>query len=182
MLYNVAQFLKEEVGASRKVEISGDLADLDERNPGPVSVSGTASMVRTPKGVLVTGKVRMRLSQVCRRCLELAEMDWESAFEEEFVPTIDLATGMPIAREEDVEPELLIDEQNMLDMTEILRQYAVMELMAPSLCRPDCKGLCFMCGHNLNHGPCECEEQVMDPRFAVLAQLLDDQGELDTDD
>ena len=36
----------------------------------------------------------------------------------------------------------------------------------------DCKGLCSTCGKNLNLGPCGCRKQI-DPRFAVLEQLLD---------
>ena len=38
--------------------------------------------------------------------------------------------------------------------------------------REDCKGLCPSCGKNLNLGPCACRKPV-DPRFAVLEQLLD---------
>jgi uncharacterized protein len=40
------------------------------------------------------------------------------------------------------------------------------------LCREDCKGLCARCGKNLNLGPCGCGKEI-DPRFAVLEQLLD---------
>ena len=40
------------------------------------------------------------------------------------------------------------------------------------LCSPDCKGICFRCGKNLNEGPCGCRKEP-DSRFAVLQQLLD---------
>ena len=41
------------------------------------------------------------------------------------------------------------------------------------LCSEDCKGLCAVCGKNLNEGPCDCKPEP-DPRLAVLAQLLKD--------
>ena len=40
------------------------------------------------------------------------------------------------------------------------------------LCSEDCKGRCPLCGADLNEGPCQCKPAA-DPRFAVLAQLLD---------
>jgi uncharacterized protein len=41
------------------------------------------------------------------------------------------------------------------------------------LCRPDCQGLCPVCGGNRNLGECPGHE-TLDPRFAVLADLLPD--------
>jgi len=40
-----------------------------------------------------------------------------------------------------------------------------------SLCRPDCAGLCQVCGGNRNEIACDCQEAVGDPRFALLQQL-----------
>ncbi len=40
------------------------------------------------------------------------------------------------------------------------------------LCKPDCKGLCPICGTDLNEASCECEQDEIDPRLAGLADLL----------
>ncbi|MBI3299495.1 MAG: DUF177 domain-containing protein [Elusimicrobia bacterium] len=43
-----------------------------------------------------------------------------------------------------------------IDLTETVREVALLELPQRSLCRPDCQGLCESCGKNLNEGPCPC--------------------------
>jgi uncharacterized protein len=173
MLYNVAQLLKEGIGATRQREIAGELRDIDENNPGPTPVVGQAKLVRTPDGILVTAQARLTLVQPCRRCLELAAAEVTLNFEEEFIPSIDIVTGLPVRQAETSEDtELLIDEHHILNLTEVLRQYAVMETARVALCRPDCRGLCPTCGRNRNLGECHCADQATDPRLAALAALL----------
>ena len=57
------------------------------------------------------------------------------------------------------------------DLEEIIRTVFVLNLDSRMLCKPDCKGLCFRCGKNLNDGPCGCQKEL-DPCFAALRQLL----------
>ena len=52
------------------------------------------------------------------------------------------------------------------------REEFILDMDMKFLCREDCKGLCSTCGKNLNLGPCGCRKEI-DPRFAVLEQLLD---------
>ena len=172
MLFNVAQLLQEGVGATRCHDIAGELYDIDAHNPGPVPVVGRVVLTRTPNGILVEGDAHVELIEPCRRCLESVENTASFEFEEEFKPSIDVETGALLPVVADDERELLIDEHHVLDLTEVLRQYAVMATDLPGLCRPDCNGLCPVCGKNLNEGPCECERAVGDPRLAVLAKLL----------
>ena len=103
MLYNVAQLLKEGVGASRRRTIAGDLRDIDALNPGVTHVEGELLFVRTPRGILVTGNARMTIHQICRRCLEPMVTDVEFEIEEEFIPSIDIDTGatLPITDEDE---------------------------------------------------------------------------------
>ena len=63
-------------------------------------------------------------------------------------------------------------EGDEIDLDEILSTCFVLDMETKFLCREDCKGLCDRCGSNLNLGPCGCRKQI-DPRFAVLEQLLD---------
>ena len=58
------------------------------------------------------------------------------------------------------------------DLTDIITTAFVLNMDSQLLCRPDCKGVCFRCGKNLNEGPCGCKKEP-DSRFAVLQQLLD---------
>jgi uncharacterized protein len=173
MLYNVAQLLKEGVGASRRRTISGDLRDIDALNPGITHVEGELLFMRTPRGILVTGDARMNVQQICRRCLEPMEVEVELQIEEEFIPSIDIETGATLPITDEDEAELIIDEHHMLDMSEVLRQYVIVAGTSPGLCHPDCKGLCAICGKNLNIEPCGCQTDEIDPRLSALAELLD---------
>ncbi|NLV74661.1 MAG: DUF177 domain-containing protein [Chloroflexi bacterium] len=172
MIYNVAQLFKENIGATQRRYLSGELMDLDELNPGPTSVEGAVVLMRTRQGVLAQVKAQMRAYQECRRCLEPLRADLELAFEEEFLPTIDINTGLRIVPEEDADPVLQIDDHHLLDLEELIRQYALVELSEGHLCSADCKGLCDHCGANLNTEECRCEPDAIDPRLAELGKFF----------
>lgn len=173
MIYNVAQLLKEGIGASRRYALDGELMGLDENNPGATPLKGNVHFVRTLRGILVTGNIHLRLTQTCRRCLEPTEAELSLDIEEEFIPSVDVETGASLPITDEDEKALVISEQHILDLTEILRQYTVTENTGLGLCRKDCRGLCPVCGQNLNEGPCGCNTQEIDPRLASLASLLD---------
>ena len=59
-----------------------------------------------------------------------------------------------------------------VDAQDVLTTCFILDMETRFLCREDCKGLCARCGRNLNLGPCGCGKEI-DPRFAVLEQLLD---------
>ncbi|MEN6480109.1 MAG: DUF177 domain-containing protein [Anaerolineales bacterium] len=177
LAFNVAQLLKEGVGATRHHPLAGELYDLDEANPGHRPVDGYIDLVRTPKGVLVQGRANLVAQATCRRCLVNYARALELEVEEEYVATIDVVTGYRIELEDDDEPELQIDEHHILDTREVLRQYAVAALTEWGLCRPDCKGLCPTCGVDLNVETCHCHLVKVDPRLAALAGLLGTQDQ-----
>lgn len=62
-----------------------------------------------------------------------------------------------------------------LDTDALLRDDILLELPSKFLCQESCKGLCPKCGKNLNEGSCTCDAREMDPRLAVLRQLLSDE-------
>jgi uncharacterized protein len=96
------------------------------------------------------------------------------AIEEEFTPTIDIVTGakLPLSGEEEVATR--IDAHHILDLTEVIRQDLLLALPMYPVCRSKCKGLCPHCGQNWNEGACECSLEEIDPRLAVLRQLLEE--------
>jgi len=59
-----------------------------------------------------------------------------------------------------------------VDADEIIITELVLDTDDRILCREDCAGLCQRCGFDLNNGPCSCKPEI-DPRLAVLGQLLD---------
>ena len=53
----------------------------------------------------------------------------------------------------------------------MVREHVLLAVDDPRLCRPDCPGLCPVCGADLSAGPCECDAPVVDDRWAALDQL-----------
>ena len=64
-----------------------------------------------------------------------------------------------------------------VEVEEILFPALLLEVEMVYLCRPDCKGLCPVCGADRNKQDCGCEEKQIDPRLAVLGTLLHRSGE-----
>ena len=63
--------------------------------------------------------------------------------------------------------------ENVLDVSTWAHDALVLALPDKILCRPDCAGLCPVCGKNLNDEPHEHEETTTDPRWSVLESLRD---------
>ena len=59
-----------------------------------------------------------------------------------------------------------------LDLDTVIADEVVLENEMVHLCREDCKGLCSICGMNLNKGTCSCSNKEIDPRLAPLKALL----------
>ena len=175
LLFNVAQLLKEPIGANRTGEVVADLRriapDLVQGDTEVESlVRGVVKLDSTQIGVLVQGDLEGNAVLSCARCLEPVETPLAFRIEETFVPTIDIMTGRPIKVEEE-DPALWINEHHILDLEEVIRQDAVLAAPSHVLCRPDCRGLCPNCGQNFNEGPCDCRPEP-DPRWSALLDLL----------
>ena len=65
----------------------------------------------------------------------------------------------------------MIDDRNIMDISEAIRQYTVMALPIKPLCRQDCSGLCPTCGADLNEKRCDCTPEI-DPRWEKLNTLV----------
>lgn len=46
------------------------------------------------------------------------------------------------------------------------------------LCRKDCKGICKVCGQNLNEGNCDCPKTELDPRMAAIQDIFNQYKEV----
>ena len=111
--------------------------------------------------VHLEGTVSADMLCVCDRCGSEFESEKETSVE-------------AILAEEDLgdDVNLFQIESDGIDLEEVLSTCFILDMETKFLCREDCKGLCSGCGKNLNLGPCGCRKEI-DPRFAVLEQLLD---------
>jgi uncharacterized protein len=167
MSINVSQQLKAPIGSVRNYEVS-EVVDIAG---GDSLVEGELGLMRTDRGILAKGTLHTEVDVTCSRCLSLFSCPLSLDIKEEFFPAVDVVTGawLPVPDEPGC---FTIDEHHTLDLTEAICQYALLAIPMKPLCDEDCAGLCPNCGHNLNHGPCDCSPQGMDPRWSELSKLL----------
>ena len=72
----------------------------------------------------------------------------------------------PAMTEEEFDKAEAVDD--LIDVTELLRDELLAGQPMKNLCKADCKGLCPVCGANLNDGECDCDKVIVDPRLAAL--------------
>jgi uncharacterized protein len=118
----------------------------------------------------LVGTVKTELELVCSRCLEPFRLPIDSQFDIRYLPASEASTEEETeVEEEDLETSYYRDEQ--IDLNELLREQFYLALPMKPLCREDCKGLCALCGTNLNTGSCACVQEWVDPRLAGLKEL-----------
>lgn len=174
MQFNVAQLLKEPTGGTRKYEVSDTLDDLDPELVIQAPIQGKVKFTKIPQGVLVTGRLDTVVEVNCNRCLDPFDLPVTIELEEQFRPLIDLQTGASLPQGEEEDEATLIDEKNIIDLSEVVRQDLLVALPFGPICREACKGMCPQCGKNLNEGPCDCPTETVDPRWDTLRALLED--------
>jgi uncharacterized protein len=163
MSINVAQLLKEPIGSSRSYHID-EHVDTDDIN----FVNGDVILIRTNRGIIVRGKITASVKGICSRCLKPIDCDVKYNFEEEALPGVPAPEGLSLPGQYD---NLNIDEDHTLDLSEAIRQYALLAVPAKPLCRLDCAGICPTCGHDLNREPRQCPSSVKDQRWSKLIGL-----------
>ncbi len=159
---NVGFLISASVGFSRdfsfdfaKLRLGDDLTVFD--------FSGTATFSRTQQGLLLQGAFMLKMTLECVRCLD------------EYLQTVSFTFTDLYAfdRRSLSESNLLVPEDGQIDLASLLREYALLEIPIQPLCRPDCKGLCPVCGENLNHVDCGHRLGEDESPFAALKDLLE---------
>ena len=127
----------------------------------PVAVPVRVDVTRMPGGYSLRLRYRTRLQGPCMRCLEDAGQAFEIDARE-----VDQPGG---GTEELSSPYVEGDE---LDLHAWARDALVLELPTQIVCSAECKGLCAVCGENLNTaGPEHQHERAPDARWAKLSEL-----------
>jgi uncharacterized protein len=174
--WNVAGLLADEPGGSRTHDVIGveiPLAD-DVVLAGPID--GVVRLRRTNRGVLADATLTTAIGAACSRCLRPIDVPLDVRIEEEFLPSLDLATGRPIDTAE--EPEVArLDAHHELDLETATREAILLQEPIAPVCRPDCPGLCLVCGESLDGGPHEHPDAEIDPRLEALRSFHAAPGE-----
>ena len=178
MHYNVAQLLKEPIGAQREYRVeeasaAGGIASGHGTGAGAPGeyASGAVRLVRTHQGIWARANLRLRLAQDCSRCLDGFVTTLALEVEEEYFPEVDVRTGHRVAPPDDWEG-LYIGADHILNLGEAAYQSALAALPMKPLCQPDCAGICHSCGADRNRSRCDCDTAPIDPRWSALRALI----------
>ena len=166
-LWNIAGLLADAPGAGRDGRIESAAIDLGDDLRLAEPIDGRIRFVRTNRGIVATADLHAALALECSRCLRDITFPVDVRIQEEYLPTLDLATGrtLPTSEEPDV---LRLTDHHELDLETAVREaIQLAEPIAP-LCRPDCPGVCIGCGGRLDEGQHDHPDDEIDPRLEAL--------------
>ena len=168
MLINISDALSEPhrtvdetvVSDLKQVRIGRELFPVTELSPVHLRVEYAGE-----RKLHITGEAELKTSIPCGRCLKE-------------VPT---SLVLSIEKNVNTDPESAIDDDESdeanyidgyhLDVEQLLYNEILVGWPMKVLCSEDCKGICSVCGQNLNEGTCDCEDTSLDPRMSVIRDL-----------
>lgn len=116
--------------------------------------------------LLITGEAKLKIEIPCDRCLAPVLVDFDLQFEK----NIDLAVSYE-GQVDELDEKNYIDGYN-LDVDKLLYNEILIGWPMKILCSENCKGICNVCGQNLNEGTCDCEDTSLDPRMSVIRDVF----------
>ena len=167
LAWNVAGLLADVPGAERSHEVAIDSIELGDDLRLARPIAGLVRLVRTNRGILARARLSTALDLACSRCLRDIVHPVALEIEEEYLPAIDLVTGRPLSRDEEPDVERL-DDHHELDLEPVVRDAIFLAEPIAPLCRPDCPGLCIVCGGRLDEGEHDHPSDDIDPRLEAL--------------
>ena len=147
----------------------GELS-IEVSNNAPIS--GEVVFSNIGSVIYVKGFIKTEIDILCSRCLDTYKQQVNKQVEE-VLPIAKANIDKSFDDEnylEDLDEPLFVD--NIFDLSEMLRQYILLEVPYKPLCKEDCKGLCSSCGANLNYDSCSCSEKEVNNPFSELSDLL----------
>lgn len=113
------------------------------------------------------GSVDTRLMMSCDRCMKPVAVPLHVDIQQRFAK--DQASDVDTP---DQDMDILPMENDRIDLEETILHEVQLGVPMKVLCKEDCKGLCPICGQDLNEGQCDCEEDNRDPRWEALKGLF----------
>jgi len=154
-----------------------DEENIDSKTGGIASRAALKLRVdKVGSEVRLKGEIRAGLTLECSRCLK--------PFGDDLVVPVDLVFVPAEAVEDEEGHELASDEMNTgfyrdgeLDLGEISGEQVLLSMSMKPLCSESCKGICPICGKDLNEGSCKCAPQKGDDRMQGLKKFFEKRKE-----
>lgn len=164
---------------STYLDVGVSESGLFERG-GKGGLKVTLWLESSPDGIRTKGDIQGYVAVECTRCLEEYRLELNIDVDEFFRrPGLVVLEerGRRTALEEAPEEDEYVIEAGAIDLNLLVNDAVMLNLPIRRLCSGGCRGLCSVCGRNLNRGECGCQRENVDPRLEVLRALLDrDEG------
>ena len=118
----------------------------------------------------LVGHVKTTLELECSRCLEPYTLPVDQTFDLRYQPHAHNTGEGEVEIEED-DLTTAFYENDEIDLGHLMHEQFVLSMPMKPLCGDACKGLCPVCGTNLNKSTCDCKPVWDDPRLAALREL-----------
>ncbi len=134
--------------------------------PSPLKVTG--NIKNNTKNLELNAKAEGFMRVHCARCAK------------PFTTPVKFRLSEVLVREDgEISPDsdAVVFSGYTVDLTEIVTNNFFMNVSGRYLCKEDCKGLCPICGVDLNEEACNCNQEQIDPRWEKLAEIIKDTTE-----
>lgn len=165
--------IKDTKGATISVTLNDTVALPIERLEGTqkVHVSGSITAANVGDHISVFGDVSTDVAVDCDRCLSEFSYNIKASVDDSYYDKAVLTARQEQSlREQGV--SFRVYEGDRLDVSPSVIEALILEFPIKLVCRDDCKGLCPVCGQDLNNGSCSCVVDDVDPRMLKLKELL----------
>jgi DUF177 domain-containing protein len=130
-----------------------------------------------PDGIRVKGRIMGNVTMECTRCLEEYRQDLDIGVDEFYrrpgLAVVSDEGRRPLSGAEIPEEDEYVIAEGVIDLNLLVNDAVMLSLPIRHLCEENCRGLCQICGMNLNLDDCGCVREDIDPRLEVLKTLLD---------
>jgi DUF177 domain-containing protein len=155
-------------------EGSIDSSDIEDGKLQNVRFRGRLSMVNNR--LEISGQLNGVWELHCARCLNVFPFTFESPVRIYMRDAASMETEKTRGLEdEDLDESSFVGD--MIDLNKLIREQMILHLPMKPICSEQCRGLCPICGQDLNKNECSCEKNVPDPRLAKLKKLLNERGD-----
>lgn len=140
---------------------------LDLENPFYGKFKSTLLLNKLHDQIILSVTTDLKVKYECDRC----GCEFKSNLKSDY-KMVYLMNEAPVETES-LNVSYLSREADKIDITNDVREFALLSVPMKKLCKEDCKGLCPKCGIDLNTGKCTCTTEEIDPRWKPLMELKD---------
>jgi len=155
---NVGYIYNKPIGTSREIPI--DIEKLEIEDLDIQELKSIVRVSKTREGLLLQVQAEAKVLTTCVRCLDEFYFPVRVAFDELY--------QFPSRYRE--ETDLILPDDGFIDLNPLYREYLILSMPIKQICQTGCKGLCAVCGANLNETGCEHH-----PTANVHSGIIDDE-------